>query len=64
MREKKKSSGKLSGRGNVQQDVESMRVPDWVLPFFFKTKGHTSAATWQGVIGIPRLGRTGVSRTR
>lgn len=31
---------------------------------FFKTKGHTSAATWQGVIGIPRLGRTGVSRTR
>lgn len=63
MREKKKSSGKPSGRGNVQQDVESMRVHDWVLPFF-QNKGHTSAATWQGVLGIPRLRKTGVSRTR
>lgn len=52
----------------VEEETFSKMLRAWgfLIGFclFFKTKGHTSAATWQGVIGIPRLGRTGVSRTR
>ena len=49
----------LVGEETYSKYVESIRVPDWVL-LYFKTKGRISAATWQAVINITRLGRTGV----
>ena len=40
--------------------VEGLRVPDWVL-LYFKTKSRISGHTWQAIINVTKLGRTGVS---
>ena len=50
----------LVGEETYAKYVESLRVPDWVL-LYFKTKGRISGNTWQAVIYITKLGRTGVS---
>ena len=50
----------LVGEETYVKYVESLRVPDWVL-LYFKTKGRISGNTWQSVINITKLGRTGVS---
>ena len=50
----------LVGEDTYVKYVESLRVPDWVL-LYFKTKGRISGNTWQSVINITKLGRTGVS---
>lgn len=50
----------LVGEGTYSKYVESLRVPDWIL-VYFKTKAQISGRTWQAVINITKLGRTGVS---
>ena len=50
----------LAGEETYARYIESLRVPDWVL-LFFKTRGRISGHTWQTVINITQLGRTGVS---
>ena len=49
-----------AGEETLAKYVESLRVPDWVL-LFFKTRARISGHTWQAVINITQLGRTGVS---
>ena len=51
----------LAGEETYARYIESLRVPDWVL-LFFKTRGRISGHTWQTVINITQLGRTGVSK--
>ena len=51
----------LAGEETYARYIESLRVPDWVL-LFFKTRGRISGHTWQTVISITQLGRTGVSK--
>ena len=51
----------LAGKETYAQYIESLRVPDWVL-LFFKTRERISSHTWQAVINITQLGRTGVSK--
>ena len=53
----------LSGEETYARYIESLRVPDWVL-LFLKTCGRISGHTWQTVINITQLGRTGVSKVR
>ena len=50
----------LVGEGTFEKYLETLRVPDWIL-LYFKTKARISGRTWQAVINITRLGRTGVS---
>lgn len=50
----------LVGEGTYSKYVESLRVPDWIL-VYFKTKAQISGRTWQAVINITKLGRTGNS---
>ena len=58
----KRAVEELVGDETYSRYVESMRVPDWVL-LYFKTKARISGNTWQAVLNITRLGRTGVSET-
>ena len=51
----------LAGEETYAHYIESLRVPDWVL-LFFKTRGRISGHTWQAVINITQLRRTGVSK--
>ena len=55
----KRSVEDLVGEGTFSKYVESLRVPDWIL-LYFKIKARISGRTWQAVINITRLGRTGV----
>ena len=50
----------LAGEETYAKYVESLRVPDWIL-LFFKTRARISGQTWQAVLNITQLGRTGVS---
>ena len=50
----------LIGEETFSKYVESLRVPDWIL-LYFKTKARISGNTWQAVLNITKLGRTGVS---
>ena len=56
----KRAMEDLAGEETMEKFVESLRVPDWVL-LYFKTRARISGQTWQAVINITRLGRTGVS---
>ena len=56
----KRAMKDLAGEETYAKYVESLRVPDWVL-LFFKTRARISGHTWQSVINITQLGRTGVS---
>lgn len=55
----KRTVEELVGDETFSLYVESLRVPDWVLRYF-KTKARISGNTWQAVINITKLGRTGV----
>ena len=55
----KRTVEELVGDETFSLYVESLRVPDWVL-LYFKTKARISGNTWQAVINITKLGRTGV----
>ena len=55
----KRAMKDLTGEETYAKYVESLRVPDWVL--FFETRARISCHTWQSVINITKLGRTGVS---
>lgn len=57
----KRTVEELVGDETFSLYVESLRVPDWVL-LYFKTKARVSGNTWQAVINITKLGRTGVSK--
>lgn len=50
----------LIGEETFSKYVESLRVPDWIL-LYFKTKARISGNTWQAVLNITKLGRTGKS---
>lgn len=50
----------LVGEETFSKYVESLRVPDWIL-LYLKTKARISGNTWQAVLNITKLGRTGVS---
>ena len=50
----------LVGKETFSKYVESLRVPDWIL-LYFKTKARILGNTWQAVLSITKLGRTGVS---
>ena len=52
----------LVGEETYSKYVARLRVPDWVL-LYFKTKGRISGNTWQSVLNITSLGRTGVTVT-
>ena len=56
----KRAMKDLAGEETYAKYVESLRVPDWVL-LFFKTRARISGHTWQSMINITQLGRTGVS---
>lgn len=55
----KRTVEELVGDETFSTYVESLRVPDWLL-LYFKTKARISGSTWQAVINITKLGRTGV----
>ena len=55
----KRSMEELIGEEILDRNVESLRVPDWIL-LYFKTKARVSGWTWQAVINITGLGRTEV----
>ena len=55
----KRGVEELVGEETLDRYVESLRVPDWIL-LYFKTKARVSGRTWQAVINITGLGRTGV----
>lgn len=57
----KRTVEELVGDETFSLYVESLRVPDWVL-LYFKTKARVSGNTWQAVINITKLERTGVSK--
>ena len=54
----KRAMKDLAGDETYAKYVESLRVPDWVL-LSFKTRARISDHTWQAVIKITQLGRTG-----
>ena len=49
----------LISEETLDQYINSMRVPDWVL-VYLKIKAHISDSTWQTAIKFTNLGRTGV----
>lgn len=55
----KRSVEELVGDDTLLKYVESLRVPDWKL-VLFQAMARVSAKTWQSVINITGLGRTGV----
>jgi len=55
----KKSVEELVGDDTLLKYVESLRVPDWKL-VLFQAMARVSAKTWQSIINITGLGRTGV----
>ena len=42
-----------------EEKLKSMRVPDWIY-LLFKLKSRISDRSWQDLINLTRLGRTGV----
>lgn len=56
----KRTVEELVGDETFSLYVENLRVPDWVL-LYFKTKARISGNTWQAVINITKLRRTGKS---
>ena len=57
----KRAVEELVGDGTLSRYVESLRVPDWTLVHFqAKAKPRVSFKTWQTVINITGLERTGV----
>lgn len=42
-----------------EEKLKTMRVPDWIY-LFFKLKSRISDRSWQDLINLTRLGRTGV----
>ncbi|PFX20937.1 hypothetical protein AWC38_SpisGene14591 [Stylophora pistillata] len=54
----KRTVEELVGDKTFSLYAESLRVPDCVL-LYFKTKARISGNTWQAVINITKLGRTG-----
>ena len=55
----KRSVEELVGDDSLQKYVESLRVPDWQL-VLFQAMARVSAKTWQPLINVTGLGRTGV----
>ena len=55
----RKGVEELVGDETFSKYMESLRVPDWVV-LDFKTKARVLGNTWQAVINITKLGRTGV----
>ena len=55
----KRTVEELVGDDTFSRYMESLHVPDWVL-LYFKAKARVSGNTWQAVINITKLGRTGV----
>ena len=55
----KRSVEELVGDDTLLKYVQSLRVPDWKL-VLFQAMARVSAKTWQTVINITGLGRTGV----
>ena len=55
----KRSVEELVGDNTLLKYVESLRVPDWKL-VLFQAMARVSTKTWQSVINITGLGRTGV----
>lgn len=45
-----------------EEKLKSMRVPDWIY-LLFKLKSRISDRSWQDLINLTRLGRTGVRIT-
>jgi len=58
-KEVKKSIEELVGDDTLLKYVKSLRVPDWKL-VLFQAMARVSAKTWQSIINITGLGRTGV----
>lgn len=55
----KRTVEELVGDDTLSKYVESLRVPDWKL-VLFQTMARVSGKTWQSMINITGLGRTGV----
>ena len=55
----KRSVEELVGDDTMTKYVECLRVPDWKL-VLFQAMARVSAKTWQSVINITGLGRSGV----
>ena len=55
----KRSVEELIGDDTLTKYVECLRVPDWKL-VLFQAMARVSAKTWQSVINITGLGRSGV----
>ena len=55
----KRSVEELVDDDTLLKYMESLRVPDWKL-VLFQAMARVSTKTWQSVINITRLGRTGV----
>ena len=55
----KRTVEELVGDDTLSRYVETLRVPDWKL-VLFQTMARVSGKTWQSVINITGLGRTGV----
>ena len=55
----KRSVEELVDDDTLLKYMESLRVPDWKL-VLFQVMARVSTKTWQSVINITRLGRTGV----
>lgn len=55
----KRTVQELVGDDTLSKYVECLRVPDWKL-VLFQAMVRVSAKTWQSVINITGLGRTGV----
>lgn len=50
---------KLNPEDVWEEKLKSMRMPDWIY-LLFKLKSRISDRSWQDLINLPRLGRTGV----
>ena len=55
----KRTVEELVGDDTLLKYAESLRVPDWKL-VLFQAMARVSERTWQSVINITGLGRTGV----
>lgn len=50
---------KLNPEDVWEEKLKSMRIPDWIY-LLFKLKSRISDRSWQDLINLTRLGRTGV----
>lgn len=50
---------KLNPEDVWEEKLKSMRMPDWIY-LLFKLKSRISDRSWQDLINLTRLGRTGV----